>query len=68
MGFWDTAAKLAQSASKKMSEINQETENYKERYRYSSREELIERFKRASSFTEKTAIGTIMKEKGWLDK
>lgn len=51
-----------------MSEINQETENYKERYRYSSREELIERFKRASSFTEKTAIGTIMKEKGWLDK
>ena len=51
-----------------MSEINQETENYKERYRYFSREELIERLKRASSFTEKAAIGTIMKEKGWLDK
>jgi len=68
MGFWDTATKLAQGASKKMSEINQESETYKERYRYLSREELVERLQRASSFTEKAAIGAIMKEKGWLDK
>lgn len=68
MGFWDTATKLAQGASKKMGEINQETEAYKERYRYLGREELIERLKRASSFTEKAAIGAVMKEKGWLEK
>ncbi|MDR2573631.1 MAG: hypothetical protein LBC94_04700 [Desulfovibrio sp.] len=51
-----------------MGEVNQEAENYKERYRYLSREELVERLKRASSFTEKAAIGAIMKENGWLDK
>lgn len=68
MGFWDTAAKLAQGASKKMAEVNQEAETYKERYRYLSREELVERLKHASSFTEKAAIGAIMKENGWLDK
>lgn len=68
MGFWDTATKLAQGASKKMSEINQESETYKERYRYLSKEELVERLQRASSFTEKSAIGAIMKENGWLDK
>ena len=68
MGFWDTATKLARGASKKMGEINQEAETYKERYRYLSREELVERLKRASSFTEKAAIGAIMKENGWLDK
>lgn len=68
MGFWDTATKLAQGASKKMDEINQKSETYKERYRYLSREELVERLKRASSFTEKAVIGAIMKENGWLDK
>lgn len=68
MGFWDTATKFAQGASKKMGEINQEAETYKERYRYLSREELVERLKRSSSFTEKSAIGAIMKENGWLDK
>ena len=68
MGFWDTATKLAQGASKKMGEINQEAETYKERYRYLSREELVERLKRSSSFTEKAAIGAIMKENGWMDK
>ena len=68
MGFWDTATKLAQGASKKMGEINQETEAYKECYRYLGREELMERLKRASSFTEKAAIGAVMKEKGWLEK
>ena len=67
MGFWDTATKLAHGASKKMSEINQESEDYKERYRYLSRDELAERLKRASSFTEKAAIGAIMKENGWLE-
>lgn len=68
MGFWNTATKLAQGASKKLSEINQEAESYKERYRYLGRDELIERLKRTSSFTEKAAIGSILKEKGWLDK
>lgn len=68
MGFWDTATKLAQGASKKMSEINQEAEDYKERYRYLSRDELVERLRRASNFTEKAAISAIMKENGWLDK
>lgn len=61
----ETAVKVASNAKGMLDEHAEEVSRYKEKYQYSSPDELRNRYRRSNTMAEKMAIAAIAKENGW---